>query len=193
LFPLHGFTKNQIRKLAAEKGLIQLSEKRESQEICFIPDNNYRNFIKNEYPDVFSSIEEGDVLDKNHNVIGRHRGFLNYTIGQRKGLGIAMGEPVYVTDIQPEFNTITLGKKEDLLKDTFTVEQVQINKFEQIPEKFSAEVKIRYNTHRVKAQIQKIGQKLQVQCETMVSAVTPGQSAVFYQDDECIGGGIITR
>lgn len=191
LFPLYGYTKAQIKQMAHQEGFVQLSEKRESQEICFIPDNNYRNFIKNEFPEMFESIKEGNVLDAGGRVIGKHKGFLNYTIGQRKGLGIAMGEPAYVTQIDPQSNTIRLGQKTELLTDTLTVRDFILNKYSEIPKQFEAEVKIRYNTQRVHALIEHQENTLSVRFEKKVSAVTPGQSAVFYQGDECIGGGII--
>ncbi len=193
LFPLYSYTKSQIRQKAYQKGFVQLSEKRESQEICFIPDNNYRNFIKNEFPEMIKSLKEGDVIDATGRVIGKHKGFLNYTIGQRKGLGISMGEPAYVTHIDPQSNTIRLGQKSELLTDTLTVRNFILNKYTEIPKQFEADVKIRYNTQRVQALIENQGNTLSVRFEKKVSAVTPGQSAVFYQEDECIGGGIIQQ
>jgi tRNA-uridine 2-sulfurtransferase len=116
---------------------------------------------------------------------------MNYTIGQRKGLGVAVGEPAYVVSIDAKKNQIIIGKKEDLLTNTITVKDFIINAFEKIPLIFEADVKIRYNTHRVAASIEKNGDELKVHFLQQVSAATPGQSAVFYQNDECIGGGII--
>jgi tRNA-uridine 2-sulfurtransferase len=193
LFPLSHYTKPQIRQMAEKLGFTRLSSGRESQEICFIPDNNYRKFIQDEYPDVMKNVHHGDVYDMNGNIIGQHKGFINYTIGQRKGLGIAVGEPAYVTAINPAENTITLGRKEDLLVDNLIVSNYNLNGFDEIPETFEAEVKIRYNTQRVHAMIRLEGNLLLVSFTQNVSAVTPGQSAVFYQQDECIGGGIIER
>jgi len=191
LFPLHGLSKEKVRKIAFDEGLVSLSKKRESQEICFIPDNNYSGFIQKEFSTEVKDIGNGDVLDASGKIIGKHKGYFNYTIGQRKGLGVAVGRPVYVTAIDSFRNTITIGDKEDLLTQEIMVEDMNLNKFEEIPNEFSADVKIRYNTHRVSARIKKLKNGCVVKFDTPVSAATPGQSAVFYQGDECIGGGVI--
>jgi tRNA-uridine 2-sulfurtransferase len=191
LFPLSGFTKTKVRQMAADRGFIQMSKKRESQEICFIPDNNYRNFIAEEFPEVEKASIPGEIFNTEGKFIGMHKGYMNYTIGQRKGLGVAVGEPAYVVSIDAKKNQIIIGKKEDLLTNTITVKDFIINAFEKIPLIFEADVKIRYNTHRVAASIEKNGDELKVHFLQQVSAATPGQSAVFYQNDECIGGGII--
>lgn len=193
LFPLSGMTKDAVRKLAVERGFSALSKKRESQEICFIQDNNYRNFIQKEYPDVYTKSIKGDILDKKGTPIGKHNGYLNYTIGQRKGLGIAMGEPVYITDINPITNTITIGLKDDLLSSSMLVSDFILNGFTEIPNSFEAEVKIRYNTRKVKALITRSSETLRIEFNEAVSAITPGQSAVFYIGEECVGGGIIIK
>jgi len=191
LFPLSGFTKEKVRQLAAEHGYTKLSTKRESQEICFIPDNNYRNFIATEYPEIETISAPGEIFDTKGKFIGMHKGFMNYTIGQRKGLGVAVGEPAYVVSTDPANNRIVIGSKEDLLTGKIHVRDFNLNKFSEIPQHFEAEVKIRYNTHRVAALVEYNNSKLIVRFREKVSAATPGQSAVFYQDDECIGGGII--
>jgi len=191
IFPLNGITKEQIRKLAVDYGFEQLSKKRESQEICFIPGNDYRQFIESEYPSLMAKSGPGDILDSDGNVLGKHKGYIHYTIGQRKGLGYAAGKPVYVTAIDPTKNTITIGDKDDLLTDTMLVRDYQLNRYPEVPDEFTADVRIRYNTHRVKAAIKKEGQLLKINFEKKVSASTPGQSAVFYSGEECIGGGII--
>jgi tRNA-uridine 2-sulfurtransferase len=191
LFPLNGFTKEQIRKIAIEHGFEQLSNKRESQEICFIPGNNYRQFIESEYPSLMAGSGQGDILDSEGNILGKHKGYTHYTIGQRKGIGYAAGKPIYVTAIDPTKNTITIGEKADLLTDTILVRDYHLSRFEKIPFEFTADVKIRYNTRRAKAVINQEGQWLRINFLEKVSASTPGQSAVFYSGDECLGGGII--
>jgi len=191
LFPLSSYSKQQLREMAEQYGFQKLANKRESQEICFIQDNNYRNFIQNEYPEIMSSINEGDITDNTGNIIGKHKGFINYTIGQRKGLGYAAGKPVYITSIHAEKNIVTIGNHEDLLTDTIQITQCNFPKFDEIPAHFEADVKIRYNTKRVHADITKFNDILTVKFIEKVSAATPGQSAVCYQNDECIGGGII--
>jgi tRNA-uridine 2-sulfurtransferase len=191
LFPLSGYNKDKVRQLATEYGFTRLSSKRESQEICFVPDNNYRNFIATEYPEIETFSVPGEIFDTKGKFIGMHKGFMNYTIGQRKGLGVAVGEPAYVVSIDPACNRIVIGSKEDLLTETIQVRDFNINKYSEIPGLFEAEVKIRYNTHRVASVVEHNNSKLIVRFRDSVSAATPGQSAVFYQGDECIGGGII--
>lgn len=193
IFPLSNLTKPMVREIATKFGFESIAKKRESQEICFIPNNNYRDFILKEYPELAASQKEGDFLNSEGKIIGKHKGFMNYTIGQRKGLGIALGHPAYVTAIDVENNTVTLGQKDDLYKNQMQVSSLVINKFEKIPDTFEAEVKIRYNTTKVPALINNIDGNLIVKFASKVSAVTPGQSAVFYQNDECIGGGIIIK
>jgi tRNA-uridine 2-sulfurtransferase len=191
LFPLSGLTKAEVREIAKQHGFNTLSAKRESQEICFVPDNNYRAFIEKEYPQVFEKSQIGEVIDIQGKVLGKHKGCLHHTIGQRKGLGIAVGEPVYIVDIQKDANVIVVGKKDDLLSNTLRVSNINFTKYEKPPHSLIADVKIRYNTSRVPATIEADKKGLIVRFHQAVSAVTPGQSAVFYEQDECIGGGII--
>lgn len=193
IFPLSNLTKPMVRDIAKKFGFESIANKRESQEICFIPNNNYRDFIMKEYPELAASQNEGNFLNSEGKIIGKHKGFMNFTIGQRKGLGIALGYPAYVTEINVENNTVTLGPKEMLYTEKMLVSSLVINKFETIPASFEAEVKIRYNTNKVPAKINYIDGQLLVNFNSKVSAVTPGQSAVFYQNDECIGGGIILK
>lgn len=191
IFPLSNLTKEQVKKIAAEYGFESILKKRESQEICFIPNNNYRDFIKKEYPHLLSKQSQGSFLDVTGNIIGQHKGTMNYTIGQRKGLGIALGYPAYVVSIDNENNTVTLGNKDDLYKSSMKLRSIVINKYNSIPESFKADVKIRYNSHKVEAICNVDNHSLYVNFIEKVSSITPGQSAVIYQGDECIGGGII--
>ncbi|HOY30964.1 MAG TPA: tRNA 2-thiouridine(34) synthase MnmA [Bacteroidales bacterium] len=191
LFPLSRYTKNQIKAMALEAGYKQLSSKRESQEICFVPDNNYCGFITKEYPQVMSQINEGELLDTMGNTIGKHRGYIHYTIGQRKGIGYAAGHPLYVINIDANRNTLTLGTKEELYRDQLTVSGLTLNKYDDFTCLENIIVKIRYNSKGTEAVLTKEGNRVHVVFQLPVMAVTPGQSAVFYEGTDLIGGGII--
>ena len=119
IFPLGNFRKPEIRQLADERGFSELAKKGESYEICFIPDNDYRSFLKRKVNGLAEKVNNGDYVSTDGNVIGKHKGYPFYTIGQRKGLDIALGEPMFVTDIDVETNKITLGVKDELKKDTY--------------------------------------------------------------------------
>jgi tRNA-specific 2-thiouridylase len=191
LFPLYGLKKSEVKALANKYGFTSLANKRESQEICFIPNNDYRQFLVEEYPETINSIGEGIIIDSSGKTLGKHKGYMHYTIGQRKGLGIALGEPAYVTNIDSKSNIITVGKYEELKSKTMLVKDYVVNKFEIIPDEFDADVKIRYKTPKIQANISKKNDVLEVNFFETVHAITPGQSAVFYIGDELIGGGII--
>jgi tRNA-specific 2-thiouridylase len=194
LFPLGKYKKSQIRKMAAERGFIKLSEKKESQEICFIPDNDYRRFLNEMAPETMNAIGEGDFMDTNGKILGKHKGYPNYTIGQRKGLGVAAGYPLYVISIDAETNTVVLGKKEELNQTTFWTDQVNLMKYKSIPEEgINVSVKIRYRNQGEEAVIYPENSTIRVELVHAASAITPGQSAVFYEGNHVVGGGIITR
>jgi len=192
LFPLGGLSKPEVR-LKAEKAKLRTSKTPESFEICFIPDNDYRRYIRDNIEGIEELAPEGDILDTEGNVLGIHQGFTNYTIGQRKGLGIALGEPAYVTEINSIDNTIRIGSKKDLMSTDFSLADVNIIDNSRDGEKFSANVKIRYHDKGNEAAVQKGSDgKWSVRFNNPVEAVTPGQSAVFYDADRLIGGGIIS-
>jgi len=188
LFPLGNYTKTQVRRLARKFDL-PVADKLGSQEICFLPNNNYREFLKNRFS---SKINPGLILDKEGNILGSHKGVAFYTIGQREGLGLAMGYPVYVTKIDPKNNIITVGKKEDALKKEFIVRDANF-----IPgavkKRIALKVKIRYNHKETPAEVLPFGNKIKVCFKKPQFAVTPGQSAVFYNKDTVVGGGIIDK
>ena len=190
IFPLGTFTKQQVRQMAAEHGYVKLSKKRESQEICFVPDNNYRNFLHDNSPE-YLNVPEGDFISTDGRVLGRHKGYPNYTIGQRKGLQIALGQPMYVTSINPDQNTVTLGTKDDLLSNTVYVSDCNLMKTGSIEEPLRALVRIRYRSKGGMATIEPAGKWLKITFDEPIDSVTPGQSAVFYHDNDLIGGGII--
>lgn len=191
LFPLGNLTKMEVRKIAAENGFIELSRKKESQEICFIPDNDYRRFLSENIPDFSSKCFPGDYINAEGEKLGRHEGFPFYTIGQRKGLKVAFGSPKYVTQISAENNTVMLGEREDLLSLTLKAKNCIF------PDKVRLEknpwiyARIRYKSPATKAKIAICGDCAELTFEEPVWGVTPGQSVVFYQEDCVVGGGVI--
>lgn len=192
IFPLGGFKKSEIRQMAKDAGFYDLANKSESYDICFVPDNDYRAFLKHRMPDLEAKVDGGNYIYK-EKVVGKHRGYPFYTIGQRKGLEIAMGEPVFVKEIIPETNTVVLGDKDDLLENHMTVRDYNLIKYETLPHDFVALTKIRYKDAGTMATINTINNKLDVIFHSPVSGVAPGQSAVFYEGDDLVGGGFIER
>lgn len=191
LLPLGGYKKSEIKQLAAERGFVKLSKKRESQEVCFIPDNDYRNFLRKRVAGLEDQVAGGRYVDTNGKTLGSHLGFPFYTIGQRKGLNIALGQPAFVTNINPQTNTITLGFRDDLLCKTMLVRDFNGHLTDLLPLNETLQVKIRYNTPPVNCTVRQHSQGYEVQFETAVSAVTPGQSAVFYRNNDLVGGALI--
>jgi len=193
LFPLGFMTKEQTRAEASKRSL-KTAKRPESQEICFIPDNNYgrflRTYIKGELP---LSLTEGDILDISGKVIGKHRGASNYTIGQRKGLGLALGSPVYVTGINTAANTITVGDGEHLLSDSMTVTDLNWIRGFQPGGIFRCTTRIRYRHKPAPSEVRVASDGVMVTFESPQKAITPGQSAVFYDGDLVLGGGVIAR
>lgn len=193
IFPLGELTKPQVRDLA-RKYKLSTAEKKESQEICFIPDNNYHRLLKSFQPDLEDKVNNGEMVDTNGNVIGRHQGYPFYTIGQRKGLGGGFSEALYVVDINAEKNRITIGDKNALLCSEFLVDQINIINSEFVTESIPAEIKIRYNDQGHPGMIYpEGGNKLRIVFDHRQKSVTPGQSAVFFSGDLVIGGGIIEK
>jgi tRNA-uridine 2-sulfurtransferase len=184
LFPLQDIAKPEVRKIAKDEGLL-VAEKPESMEICFIPDNDYRGFLKK------NNVESkpGKFIDLSNNVLGTHTGITDYTIGQRKGLGIAGGKPLYVVAIDTVNNTVVLGEKKDLQKRMLVANHCNIFMKEPFPESLTA--KVRYSQLDIPCSAQMIHDKLHVQFERDVEAITPGQSVVLYNGETVVGGGII--
>lgn len=190
LFPLADYTKPEVRKMAEEFGL-RIAQKPESQEICFIPDNNYRKFLE-ERGGIKPRI--GNFINTKGEIIGQHQGIANYTIGQRKGLGIALGYPIFVVDIDVPNNTVIVGTSEEIVGETFIVRDVNYIAIENLQNDMACNVKIRYKSQEVPAVISPMDDsKVLVKLLQPEKAITPGQSAVFYKDDVVLGGGIITR
>jgi tRNA-specific 2-thiouridylase len=190
LFPLSEFTKSEIREKAKDLGF-SVHNKAESQEICFVPDDDYVRFLNNNYPEIS---KEGPILDSEGNEVGRHNGISNYTIGQRRGLGIALGYPVYVIEIDAEKNAVIVGRDNDVFNNGLIAEDINIIPFEKLDGRIEVSAQIRYNSYPVKAFIEQIDDnKIKVEFEKPQRAVTPGQSVVFYLDDIVLGGGIIKK
>lgn len=191
LFPLGLLTKPEVRRIALEHGYEKLSKKGESQEICFIPDNDYRTFLNEQVENYTEKYGPGLFVDTRGNVLGTHKGFPNYTIGQRKGLGIALGQPMFVVAIYPEDNKVVLGTKEELKGHLFYAQRINQMKYARIPEGMEVTTKIRYRSKGEKANLYPEGERLRVVFQDPVDSITPGQSAVFYEGTDVIGGGII--
>jgi len=187
LFPLSELDKQQVREIAQDAGL-PVASKPESQEICFVPDNNYRAFLR-KY-ESFNS-KPGDFVNLRGEILGTHRGISDYTVGQRKGLGIASGKPLYVLCIDKEHNRVVLGDKDELGAEALIATDVNLF-MDGIPEQITA--KIRYSQHDIPCKA-KVGtdKKLEVRFEKAQDAVTPGQSVVLYKRELVVGGGIIEK
>ena len=190
-FPLGSFAKSDIRQMALDMGQEELAKKSESYEICFVPDNDYRSFLKHRVPDLESRVDGGDFVLTDGRKVGKHKGYPFYTIGQRKGLGIALGEPVFVTRIIPETNTVVLGKEEDLKSAQAFVRNHNLIKYDSISQPIEAVTKIRYKDSGTMSTIVQDGDLIKVNFDHSVSAIAPGQSAVFYEGNDLIGGGFL--
>lgn len=191
LFPIGNMTKPEVRKMAFDRGYTELSKKGESYEICFVPDNDYRGFLKRRVDGLEERVDGGNFVDQTGKVIGKHKGYPFYTIGQRKGLNVAFGTPKYVTEIRPESNTVVLGDMDDLLRNGMMVGKVNSMKYAEIPTGIEAVTQIRYNDPGTLAKLTNLGSSVEAEFYANVRGVAPGQSAVFYEGDDVIGGGII--
>lgn len=188
LFPLGNYTKKEVRQLARKFNLT-VAEKLASQDICFLINNDYRRFLKEQ-----CNLEErpGMIVDKQGKVLGQHRGIAFYTVGQREGLGIALGYPAYIIKIDPKENRIVLGRKEDAYKREFFVKDVHFIGGP-IKKKVVLKVRIRYNHKEAPADIMPLAKGIKIIFKKPQFAITPGQSAVFYCNDMVVGGGIIDK
>ncbi|KRU45561.1 MULTISPECIES: tRNA 2-thiouridine(34) synthase MnmA [Clostridium] len=190
LMPCGQYKKSEIREIAKNIGL-RVYNKKDSEEICFIPDNDHGRYIKNRFP---NKVRQGNFVDKQGNVLGKHKGIVYYTIGQRKGLGIAFGKPMYVVDINPFKNEVVLGTIEDLLNTELIAKDINYIPFDTLKEPMEVEAKIRYSQIPSKAIITPIDDsRVRVDFHEKQRAITKGQSVVFYKDDLLIGGGIIEK
>ncbi len=190
-FPLGGYTKPEIRQMAKDFGYEELSKKPESYEICFVPDNDYRGFLKRRVPGLEESVAGGRFINANGDFLGNHEGYPFYTVGQRKGLGGGFKTPMFVTDIQADTNTVVLGEMDELIRNGMSVGQINLMKYPVITDGMEAITQVRYNDRGVMASLQTIGNEVKVDFHANVRGIAPGQSAVFYEGDDVIGGGII--
>jgi len=191
MYPLGDYLKTEVRQLAFDMGYSELSKKAESYEICFVPDNDYRGFLKRNVAGLEERVANGDFVLSDGTIVGKHKGYPFYTIGQRKGLDIALGKPVFVTKIIPETNTVVLGDAEDLDQNIMTVGGLNMVKYAAIPEGFEATTKIRYKDPGTLSHLHNEGNKINVHFYEQVKGIAPGQSAVIYEGDDVVAGGII--
>lgn len=193
LLPLGTYHKKDIRQMAHDFGYPELAKKNESYEICFVPDNDYRGFLKRKVEGLEERVAGGNFIDKSGKILGQHKGYPFYTVGQRKGLDIALGKPAFVTEILPETNTIVLGEEVDLNRSEMKVTGLNWIKYDGITDGMEAVTKIRYKDKGALSNLYTYENGIHVRFYEDVKGVAPGQSAVFYEGDDVIGGGIIQR
>ena len=192
IFPLGTYTKPEIRQMASDFGLDRVADKPDSYEICFIPDNDYGRFLRDRVDGLEEDVEGGDFVLNDGTVVGQHDGYPFYTIGQRRGLDLALGERVYVTHIDPNTNTITVGPKEDLMQQTLTAREINLVKYPRLEGERPAWGTIRYNDNGAGCLVEQTDDDtLEVAFAEPRRAITPGQSVVLYEDDDVLGGGWI--
>ena len=197
MFPLGEMSKPEARAAARDHGLVGVAEKKESQEICFVPDGDYAGFI-DRYLEAENETTRlpgaGEIVDANGRVIGRHEGIHRYTVGQRRGIGIADEKPLYVVSINADQNRVTVGAANELLSDEFTAAGVNWVAFDAPAEPVRAEVRVRYRHTAAPATVTSLPDaRARVVFDESQRAITPGQATVFYRGDEVIGGGWIVR
>lgn len=193
IFPLGDYLKTEIRQMAMDYGYPELAKKSESYEICFVPDNDYRGFLKRRKEGLEEEVNGGNFVDQEGNIIGTHKGYPFYTIGQRKGLDMAFGKPMYVTDIHPDSNTVVLGEEEDLNRPEMIVSKLNMMKYDSIEDGMEVVAKIRYKDKGSPALLFNDEAGIRVQFLQPAKGIAPGQSAVFFEEDGLIGGGIIYK
>lgn len=188
LFPLGGISKKEVRELAEAQGF-SAAGRGESQDICFVPDGNYAAFIEK---NTEHAIKEGNFLSMDGTVLGKHRGIVHYTIGQRKGLGISLGRPAFVVAKSAKDQTVTLGENRDLFTTRLTVSDVNLIPFDQLSTPTTLLAKARYRQEAAPARVEQTGEaELTVEFKEPQRAISPGQSLVLYDGDLVVGGGII--
>ncbi len=189
LFPLGGYNKESVRRIALEHKL-GVGDKPDSQEICFVPEDDYGAFLQGEVPD---KVQSGPIMTLDGERVGEHKGIAYYTIGQRRGLGVALGRPMYVVDIDPQRNALIIGEEDDLYARGLIAEDINFIPFETFEQPLDVSCKIRYNADDTLATLHPLQEKDcgKVLFETPQKAVTPGQGVTFYQGDLVVGGGTI--
>ena len=193
LFRSGDMTKPEVRELARQHGLA-LAEKPDSQEICFVPGGDYKKFLDAYLAEQGESLPDtaGELVTTNGQVVGEHGGIHNFTVGQRKGLGVATGSPLYVIQIKGDARQVVVGAQEELYTRTLRVHRTNLISVENLPEPMRVTVKIRHRHEGAAALIEKSGDdEILVKFDQPQRAVTPGQAAVFYDEDVVVGGGWI--
>ncbi|MFZ3102781.1 MAG: tRNA 2-thiouridine(34) synthase MnmA [Desulfitobacteriaceae bacterium] len=199
LFPLAGFNKQRIREMARERGLFTVADKPDSQEICFVPDDDYASFVQGR---VGQRCQKGNFIDSQGKILGEHQGIIHYTIGQRKGLGVTFGKPMFVIGLNPESNEVVLGEDQDVYTESLWANDLNWISITQLQVPVKVEAKIRYKAQPSPAVVypleavsgSEVGlqlAKVKVCFETPQRAVTPGQAVVFYQGELVVGGATI--
>lgn len=190
LMPVGEYEKEKVRSIAEEIGLL-VANKPDSQEICFIPDHDYAAYIERE---TGKNFPQGNFVDIHGNILGRHKGIIHYTIGQRKGLGLSLGAPAFVLEIRPDTNEVVIGTNEDTFHDTLVADQVNFMSVDGLEKEISVTAKIRYSHKGSPCRIRMAGEdSIICQFEEPVRAITPGQAVVFYDGDVVAGGATIQR
>ena len=188
IMPVGKYSKDEVRSKAESIGIC-VADKPDSQDICFIPDGDYAKFIKDNTDE---EIKEGNFVAPDGKIVGRHKGIIHYTVGQRKGLGVALGYPAFVIEIRPETNEVVIGSKEESLIKSFKINNLNFMAVEDITEPVHLFTKIRYNHKGTYCTVERTGEdELTCTFDNPEKAVTPGQAAVFYKDDLVVGGGTI--
>lgn len=188
LMPVGEYDKEEIRKIAERIGL-HIADKPDSQEICFIPDNDYAGYIKCESG---KSFDKGNFVDLNGRILGKHKGIIHYTIGQRKGLGLSVGKPVFVVDIRPDTNEVVIGNNEDTFHRELIADKINLMSLSSVDGQMQLNAKIRYSHRGAPCKISMLNDNTLRCCfEEPVRAITPGQAVVFYDGDVVAGGAVI--
>jgi tRNA-specific 2-thiouridylase len=187
------YHKKDIKQMALDRGYKALAEKSESYEICFIPDNDYRGFLKRRVEGLEEKVKGGKFITTDGKTVGTHEGYPFYTIGQRK-LGVALGsDPTYVIGIDPDKNTVTVGTKTYLKKQEMYIKEINYLKYSKIADGMECLVKVRYKHKGEMATIKNEGSNLQVLFHKKVEGIAPGQSAAIYEGEDLIAGGFIMK
>lgn len=190
LMPVGEYTKEEIRKIA-EKIDLQVANKPDSQEICFVPDNDYASFIEEE---LGYKLPEGNFVDTSGKVLGKHKGIIHYTVGQRKGLGLSLGKPGFVVEVRPKTNEVVIGDNEDVFANKLYATNLNFMAIEKLTEPLKTKAKIRYSHKEASCEIKLVDEDT-VECvfDEPQRAITPGQAVVFYDGDYVLGGGTIIK
>jgi tRNA-uridine 2-sulfurtransferase len=191
-FPVGQFRKSEIRAFAHDHGLLNVASKKDSYEICFVPDNDYRGFLKRRVEGLEDKVEGGLFIDKDGKILGKHRGYPFYTIGQRRGLNLPMGHPVYVTAIDPVANTVTVGEESELMNTTCTAKELNWGKYASLPhDEYPVIGAIRYNDDGAPGFLSQDTDTVTIRFPEGRTAITPGQALVCYDGDDVLVGGWI--